>query len=166
MLRANPWHCCHTWAFALRANRSFVPKKHIDPSFAHIYPQTMQVSLKYAQEHLPDLAIAASNGEEVEIALPGKPGFVLLQWKTPAPFKRTTPRILGEGIGEMVVPDFEEWQAMDSPSWTAPERPRAELFGSLNGKIEFVDGWDSPETNKEIEELFENSEIFPDTSHP
>jgi antitoxin (DNA-binding transcriptional repressor) of toxin-antitoxin stability system len=37
----------------------------------------MHVSLKYAEEHFTDLAAAASNGEEVEISLPGKPAVFL-----------------------------------------------------------------------------------------
>jgi hypothetical protein len=73
----------------------------------------------------------------------------------------------------MRVPSEEEWAAMDKelerqmnePLWKTPERPRAELFGSLKGKVELAQDWNSPETNKEIEDLFENSEIFPDTLH-
>jgi prevent-host-death family protein len=34
--------------------------------------------------------------------------------------------------------------------------------GALKGKIWLADDWDSPEVNKEIEKLFEESEIFPE----
>jgi antitoxin (DNA-binding transcriptional repressor) of toxin-antitoxin stability system len=37
----------------------------------------MKVSAQYAEEHFADLLNAASNGEEVEIALPGKPSILL-----------------------------------------------------------------------------------------
>jgi antitoxin (DNA-binding transcriptional repressor) of toxin-antitoxin stability system len=73
----------------------------------------MKVSAQYAQEHFADLALAASNGEEVEIEVSGQPTLILHQRSTPVPFKRTTPRILGEGIGEMVVPEWDEWKAID-----------------------------------------------------
>ena len=71
----------------------------------------MKVSAQYAQEHFADLALAAANGEEVEIEVYGQPTLVLHQRRTPISFKRTTPRILGEGIGEMVVPEWNEWKA-------------------------------------------------------
>jgi antitoxin (DNA-binding transcriptional repressor) of toxin-antitoxin stability system len=45
-----------------------------------------------------------------------------------------------------------------------PERPRSELFASLRGKIELGDEWDSPATNAEIAELFENSVLLPERS--
>jgi len=35
-------------------------------------------------------------------------------------------------------------------------------FGIWEGKFKLDDDWDSPETNKEIEDLFYNSKIFPD----
>jgi antitoxin (DNA-binding transcriptional repressor) of toxin-antitoxin stability system len=73
----------------------------------------MKVSAQYAQEHFADLALAASNGEEVEIEVSGQPMLVLHQRRTSIPFKRTAPRILGEGIGEMVVPEWDEWKAID-----------------------------------------------------
>jgi antitoxin (DNA-binding transcriptional repressor) of toxin-antitoxin stability system len=73
----------------------------------------MKVSAQYAQEHFPDLALAAANGEEVEIEVYGQPTLVLLQRRTPVAFERTTPRILGEGIGEMAVPEWDEWKAID-----------------------------------------------------
>jgi antitoxin (DNA-binding transcriptional repressor) of toxin-antitoxin stability system len=44
------------------------------------------------------------------------------------------------------------------------ERPRSELFASLRGKIELGDEWDSPESNAEIADLFENSVLLPERS--
>jgi antitoxin (DNA-binding transcriptional repressor) of toxin-antitoxin stability system len=73
----------------------------------------MKVSAQYAQEHFADLALAAASGEEVEIEVYGQPPLVLLQRRTPVPFKRTEPRILGEGIGEMIVPEWDDWKAID-----------------------------------------------------
>jgi prevent-host-death family protein len=40
------------------------------------------------------------------------------------------------------------------------EEPR--VPGALKGKIWLADDWDSPEVNKEIEKLFEESVIFPE----
>ena len=154
---------------SIRAEREPLshPKKRIDPSFTRIYPKTMKVSAQYAQEHLPDLLTAIDTGEEVELTRPGQSS-VRLVLVEPAPVEKRNSngrRILGAGRGEMRVPSFEEWKAMDSATWTTAERPRAELFGSLKGKIELAENWNSLETNKEIEDLFENSEIFPDVQH-
>lgn len=127
----------------------------------------MKVSAQYAQEHFADILTAIDTGEEVELTRPGQPSVRLILVE-PAPVKKRHPngkRILGAGRGEMRVPSEEEWKAMDTVTWTTTERPRAELFGSLKGKIELADDWDSPESNKEIEDLFENSEIFPDPTH-
>jgi hypothetical protein len=60
-----------------------------------------------------DILQVAIHGEDVEIEVPGKPGLVLIQRHNAVPFKRATPRVLGEGVGEMVVPDWEEWKAID-----------------------------------------------------
>jgi antitoxin (DNA-binding transcriptional repressor) of toxin-antitoxin stability system len=73
----------------------------------------MKVSAQYAEEHFADILDAADNGEEVEIARPDKPTLFLAPRPASAPFKRTTPRILGEGVGEMTVPSWEEWKAID-----------------------------------------------------
>jgi antitoxin (DNA-binding transcriptional repressor) of toxin-antitoxin stability system len=73
----------------------------------------MKVSAKYAEEHFADILHAADSGEEVEIELSGKPTLVLAQRPQTVPFKRTTPRILGEGVGEMIVPSWEEWKKID-----------------------------------------------------
>jgi antitoxin (DNA-binding transcriptional repressor) of toxin-antitoxin stability system len=73
----------------------------------------MQVSLQYAAEHLAELASAARRGEEVEIAQPDQPPIKLVV-SSPAPFTpKPGKRILGAGRGEMVVPSWEEWKAMD-----------------------------------------------------
>ena len=73
----------------------------------------MKVSAQYAEEHFADLASAATRGEEVEIEVYGQPSLVLVQRHSTVPFKRMTPRVLGEGVGEMVVPSWEEWKAID-----------------------------------------------------
>ncbi len=48
------------------------------------------------------------------------------------------------------------------PNSPKPVRPRAELFGSLEGKRLLTNDWDSPETNEEISRLFYDGPIFPD----
>jgi antitoxin (DNA-binding transcriptional repressor) of toxin-antitoxin stability system len=73
----------------------------------------MKVSAQYAEEHFADILHAADNGEEVEIARPDRPALFLAPRPASVPFKRTTPRILGEGVGEMVVPSWDEWKTMD-----------------------------------------------------
>jgi antitoxin (DNA-binding transcriptional repressor) of toxin-antitoxin stability system len=75
----------------------------------------MQVSLKYAQEHLPDLVSAVNRGEEVEIATPNQSPVRLTlvvsnEAKQEAP--RST-RPLGRIRGLIQVPTDEEWAAMD-----------------------------------------------------
>lgn len=69
----------------------------------------MQVSLKYPEEHLADLAEAAYGGEAIEIAAPDKPTLKLTISKT-----LDGVRVLGAGIGRIPPISFEEWQAMDS----------------------------------------------------
>ncbi len=46
-------------------------------------------------------------------------------------------------------------------SSSARSSPKKRLLGAGKGEIWLADDWDSPETNKEIEELFDNS-IFPE----
>jgi prevent-host-death family protein len=41
-------------------------------------------------------------------------------------------------------------------------KPKRRLIGSAKGKIWISEDFDSPETNKEIEDLFYNSQLFPD----
>ncbi len=72
----------------------------------------MKVSAQYAEQHFADILHTAMRGEDVEIATPEQAS-VRLTLVQAAPFKRTSPRILGEGVGEMVVPSWEEWKAID-----------------------------------------------------
>ena len=73
----------------------------------------MQVNLQYAEEHFAELAKAADNGEVVEISRPDKPALKLVVSNVAAVQQQTGKRILGAGRGEMIVPTWEEWQAMD-----------------------------------------------------
>jgi antitoxin (DNA-binding transcriptional repressor) of toxin-antitoxin stability system len=118
----------------------------------------MKVSAQYAATHFDDLLSAASNGEEVEIAVPDKPTLKLVISNGIDAAGSKTPRKLGGLAGMIRVPSDEEWDAMDETVWQQPERPRSELFGSLAGKMEFAPDWDSPETNKQIQDLLEGSE--------
>jgi antitoxin (DNA-binding transcriptional repressor) of toxin-antitoxin stability system len=75
----------------------------------------MQVSLKYAQEHLPDLVSAANRGEEVEIAAPDQSPVRLTlvvsnEAKQDVPLQ---PRPLGRLKGLIQLPTDEEWAATD-----------------------------------------------------
>ncbi len=72
----------------------------------------MKVTALYAEEHCTDILHAADNGEAVEIAGPDHSTY-RLELVKPVPFKRTTPRILGKGVGEMAVSSWEEWKAID-----------------------------------------------------
>jgi antitoxin (DNA-binding transcriptional repressor) of toxin-antitoxin stability system len=80
----------------------------------------MQVSLQYAEEHFADLASAVDSGQEVVIARPGQSALKLVANNYPSAAKRTTPRILGAGVGELRVPSHDEWQAMDDEITNAP----------------------------------------------
>ena len=72
----------------------------------------MKVSAQYAEEHFADILDTANRGEEVEIARPDQSSYRLTLVK-PAPIKPPGRRILGAGVGEMIVPTWEEWKAMD-----------------------------------------------------
>jgi len=75
----------------------------------------MQVSLKYAQEHLPDLVSAANRGEEVEIAAPDQAPVrltLVVATEPPRDFPRL-PRLPGRLKGIIEAPTDEEWAAMD-----------------------------------------------------
>ena len=89
------------------------------------YSKSVNVSLKYAEEHLADLISAADRGEEVEITRPEKPALKLVVSSTSSgSARKADKRILGAGRGELRVPTFEEWQAMDADLETeSPDRP-------------------------------------------
>lgn len=72
----------------------------------------MKVSAQYAEKHFADILDARDRGEDVQIARPDHPTY-RLELVKPSPFKRNGPRILGAGVGEMIVPSWEEWKAMD-----------------------------------------------------
>ena len=72
----------------------------------------MKVSAQYAEEHFADILDTANRGEEVEIARPDG-SLIASPLVKPAPTKPTGRRILGAGVGEMIVPTWEEWKAMD-----------------------------------------------------
>jgi len=73
----------------------------------------MQVTLQYATEHLDELALAADNGEEVEIARPEKPALKLIvSTVAPRPLGSGR-RVLGALRGQMLVPSEQEWRKMD-----------------------------------------------------
>ena len=73
----------------------------------------MKLTALYAEEHFADILHAADDGEAVEIVRPDHSTYHLELVKPVPPFKRTTPRILGEGVGEMTAPSWEEWKAID-----------------------------------------------------
>ncbi|WP_263372871.1 type II toxin-antitoxin system Phd/YefM family antitoxin [Granulicella aggregans] len=76
----------------------------------------MKVSAQYAQEHFADILTAIDTGEEVELTRPGQPSvrLVLVESASAKEQPATGKRILGAGVGELRVPTFEEWQAMDA----------------------------------------------------
>jgi antitoxin (DNA-binding transcriptional repressor) of toxin-antitoxin stability system len=73
----------------------------------------MQVSLQYATEHLNELAVAADNGEDVEIARPEKPLLKLTASEQTPRREQGGRRILGALRGQITVPSEEEWRKMD-----------------------------------------------------
>jgi antitoxin (DNA-binding transcriptional repressor) of toxin-antitoxin stability system len=113
----------------------------------------MQVTLQYATEHLDELASAADNGEDVEIARPEKPLLRLVTSATLPDGQAGDDDPLGALRRKVSAVRFDEWQRMD-PVREVPERPRSELFGSLAGKIEMSSDWNSDQTNLEIERQF------------
>jgi antitoxin (DNA-binding transcriptional repressor) of toxin-antitoxin stability system len=88
----------------------------------------MKVSVQYAQEHLADLAIAASRGEDVEIDGPGNASFRLTLVK---PTDKASPRrprreVWGAWEGQVAAPTQEEWTAghqqfLDDIKWLSEE---------------------------------------------
>ena len=76
----------------------------------------MKVSAEYAQEHFADILNTASSGEEVEIALPGKPALFLaprLSSRESTPSGRSRRELLYAGEGLVTTPTHEEWRKMD-----------------------------------------------------
>ncbi len=74
----------------------------------------MKVSVQYAQEHFADLATAASQGEDVEIACSGEVSVRLTPVK---PVVKTAPRrprkeLWGAWEGLVPAPTQEEWDAI------------------------------------------------------
>jgi len=77
----------------------------------------MKVSAQYAEEHFADIATAASQGEEVEIELPGKPALFLAPRpaaRQPTPSGRPRRELWGAGEGLIKLPNAEEWKKMDN----------------------------------------------------
>jgi len=74
----------------------------------------MQVSAKYAREHLEELIVFAQHGEEVEIACEGKPlaKLIIMQPSAHAEQPSRKAIVLGAGRGELVLPTDEEWRQM------------------------------------------------------
>jgi antitoxin (DNA-binding transcriptional repressor) of toxin-antitoxin stability system len=72
----------------------------------------MKVSAQYAEDHFKEILATAAGGEDVEIASEGNESFKLLHMPAPEP-KKQGPRVLGAGVGELVLPTDEEWKAMD-----------------------------------------------------
>ena len=72
----------------------------------------MKVSAQYAEQHFADLATAASNGEEVEIELPGKPTLFLAPrtaQRQNTPSGRPRRELWGAWEGLITPPTQEEW---------------------------------------------------------
>jgi antitoxin (DNA-binding transcriptional repressor) of toxin-antitoxin stability system len=97
----------------------------------------MKVSAQYAQEHFADILTAIDTGEEVEVTRPGQPSVRLILVE-PTPVKHepavTGKRILGAGVGELRVPTFEEWQAMDADLGDRPPSAARSRLQSLKRK--------------------------------
>jgi antitoxin (DNA-binding transcriptional repressor) of toxin-antitoxin stability system len=72
----------------------------------------MKVSAQYAEDHFKELLATAEAGEEIEISSEGESSFKLFL----VPKEKQRPRgkrILGAGVGELILPTDEEWKAMD-----------------------------------------------------
>jgi hypothetical protein len=101
----------------------------------------MKLSPQYALTHFEDVSAAVDRGEAVEIVRPGKPGIHLIVNSADGP----------------VADD-----PIATAQWRTPERPRSELFGSLKGKMQLSQDWDSPETDDQIADMFEGVEAASD----
>jgi hypothetical protein len=111
----------------------------------------MKVNVQYAETHLADLISAASRGEIVEIDAADASAQI---YASPKPAAAT-----GNGASALSPTSL----LTEEPKWRFPEISRAAMFGCAKGKIVLADDWDSPETNAEIADLFENSTLFPET---
>ncbi len=109
----------------------------------------MNVSLQYAEDHLTELISAADRGEEVEITRPEKPTLKLVISNAPSPAE---------------VRSLDAAPSLRSSGLRLGSPTRKRLLGAGKGEIWLSDDWDSAETNKEIEDLFESSVIFPQPS--
>jgi antitoxin (DNA-binding transcriptional repressor) of toxin-antitoxin stability system len=124
----------------------------------------MKVSAQYAQEHFADILTAIDTGEEVELTRPGQPSVRLVLVESTSAKEQPAPgkRILGAGVGELRVPTFEEWQAMDAELVPTPtKRPRAELLYAWEGKIALPSAEEWRAMDKELEDEMLNGPIFP-----
>jgi antitoxin (DNA-binding transcriptional repressor) of toxin-antitoxin stability system len=75
----------------------------------------MKVSAQYAESHLADLILAASNGEEIEIELPEKPALLLVSKRASSAAAKQFSRkdLFGKWEGLVALPTDEEWAAAD-----------------------------------------------------
>jgi antitoxin (DNA-binding transcriptional repressor) of toxin-antitoxin stability system len=112
----------------------------------------MKVNVQYAETHLADLISAASRGEIVEIDAADASAQI---YASPKPAVAT-------GNGSSTPSEMN--LLTEEPKWRYPEISRAAMFGCAKGKIVLADDWDSPETNAEIADLFENATLFPDAT--
>jgi antitoxin (DNA-binding transcriptional repressor) of toxin-antitoxin stability system len=80
------------------------------------YAKSMKVSAQYVQEHFADILNTASGGEEIEIAVPGKPALFLatrIATRQSTPSGRPRRELLYAGEGMVTAPTDEEWRRMD-----------------------------------------------------
>ncbi len=86
----------------------------IDPTTPLRYPKPMKVSAQYAASHFDNLLSAVSNGEEVESAAQDTPTLESSD-TVPTVLSKPTGRRhhFGAGVGRVVLPTDEEWEAMD-----------------------------------------------------
>ena len=80
----------------------------------------MKVSAQYAEDHFREILATAARGEEIDIASEGQQAFRLYLVPREESKKRNGPIVLGAGMGELIVPDDEQWLAMkaeDAEYW-------------------------------------------------
>jgi antitoxin (DNA-binding transcriptional repressor) of toxin-antitoxin stability system len=85
----------------------------IDAGIGRNYACGMTVTLEYAAKHFAELLDAIDAGDSVEVTRPDKPTLRLSGEVQPAVDAAPGKRILGAGVGELRVPDDEEWEWMD-----------------------------------------------------